>query len=1031
MKNWILPLLVLLSTSQLLSGACDQIIYVDQNVVGFINDGTSWNRAYPDLQTALDEAYSCNDIQEIWVAEGSYSPTVDVSGSTSNSVPQNRTFVIDANIRMYGGFRGDETFISDRIRYAYPTILNGDQAGDDVLVLQPGAPTNSSDNSFNIMRMKNLNNSTIIDGFTFQGGNAISSSSTLSKRLGGAIFNDGRGLNDESSPMILNCIFKHNFALLGGGAIYNFGQGGNANPIVINCDFRYNESSFSGGAVVNAATGSDFAAEQIFENCFFFNNKGSLSGGAVATAIGEDASIDQVYNGCTWRDNESANGSAIFTDAPQGSGIVRIYSSIAWLNELPNFSNTGLDHNIQYSNYNEAPISNTQNNLAVDPEFLFPNQFGINSRLSNGSPLIDMGHPTWPNEINIDRDGVSRNLGARRDMGAYEFLTCPASLAIYVNDDQTSNSPKGNSVDFALRTLDAGLAMACNCNQKPTIFLSKGTYFPFDLYDFISFDIIPRVDQNFTIRCPVDIIGGQPNGSIDIADSNPSVIQGDYLLDDNPNTFGLTYAENAELSMFITPQASSSTIQKITFEGGVTNLSAATNSSNFTGNFNIEIEECKFTNAGRGSFVSSVQVSPNLEDGYQTDFSFRKCEFTDNTGRALRFTPTGDDISLLIDSCAFRNNESPDAQSIVDISNGSNGTAITHMNVRITQTLFELNECNGITGSPLEIGCFATNSCVYDVLIDECDFIENSSRIETGAIALSVNTDSEGQFHVNNCYIEDNSGNLGGGCFIENAELLEVTFTNSVFFENRDRSPTGGGAILAQNSRDLNIYNCSFFENSSFSRGGAIYTSMDCISNIGNSVFWGNRKEAIGGAEEINSIENESASSSITLNNCLIEEPTCSESHMNAFSCSAVIFASDPMIDDAFRPTLGSPLIEAGNNSFFTNNIFDYGGFRPRGTDVLQNYRIVNNAIDIGALEFVKSCFQTSILNPNSGPFPSNNGEIVGAWSAGELITLNPGLIANDPNTLIFDAPTLNIEGEFTFINGGALEVYTAGCNNR
>ena len=139
--------------------------------------------------------------------------------------------------------------------------------------------------------------------------------------------------------------------------------------------------------------------------------------------------------------------------------------------------------------------------------------------------------------------------------------------------------------------------------------------------------------------------------------------------------------------------------------------------------------------------------------------------------------------------------------------------------------------------------------------------------------------------------------------------------TNSVFFENRDRSPTGGGAILAQNSRDLNIYNCSFFENSSFSRGGAIYTSMDCISNIGNSVFWGNRKEAIGGAEEINSIENESASSSITLNNCLIEEPTCSESHMNAFSCSAVIFASDPMIDDAFRPTLGSPLIEAGNLS--------------------------------------------------------------------------------------------------------------------
>ncbi len=1029
MKNSILLLLILISIESL-HGACGSIIYVKHDATGFINNGSSWTNAYIDLQSALDEAEACPDIQEIWVAEGSYSPTVNVSGGASNSVPQNRTFVIDDNIRLYGGFRGDETSISARISYLYPSILNGDQLGDDELLLKPGAPNNSSDNSFNIMRMKNLDSTTIIDGFTFQGGNAVSTSSTFSKKIGGAIFNDGRGTNNESSPLIINCFFKHNYALFGGGAIYNFGQGGNANPIVINCDFRYNESLFSGGAVVNAASGSDFTAAQVFENCFFFNNKGPQSGGAVATAIAEDASIDQVYNGCTWRDNESANGSAVYTDAPQGSGNVRIYSSVAWYNDLPNFSNTDIDYDIQYSNYNEAVANNTTGNMSLQPKFLFASQNGINSRLSSDSPLIDMGHPSWINESAVDRDGISRSLGGRRDIGAYEFLTCPASNNIYVNDDQIFNSPRGSSVDFALRTLDAGLAMACNCDDKPTLFLSKGTYFPFDLYDFNSFDNTPRNQHKVTLRCPVDIIGEQVNGSFDASAPGPSVIQGDFILDDDSNVLGLTYDDNADLSMLITAQASNSSLHSLTFEGGATSVRANNNITNFNGDFNIEMEDCNFTNVGKSGFARSVDISPNLADGFQADFLFKKCNFIGNTGEALSFFPTGDDASLVLDSCVIRDNKVPDSQPVIGISNGLNGAAVTQMNIRITNTLFEENDNNGIIGSLLQIGCFASNSCVYDVLIDQCDFVDNYSRIETGAIALSVNANTEGQFHVNNCYFDSNSGNLGGACYIENAELLDVTFTNSLFYKNRGRSQLGGGAILGQNNSRLNIYNCSFFENISFLNGGAIYASMGSNISISNSVFWDNKIELPGGATAINSVENDSASSPVTLSNCLIEEPSCSESHMNSFACTSMLFAIDPMIDSIFRPTLGSPLIDAGNNNFVSNTTFDFGGLRPLGVDVLQNYRIINNTVDIGAGEFLKSCSGSLILNPNNLPFSNSGGEIRGAWSASDIITLDTGLETNDPNTLIFDTPNLIIKGEYTFSNGGELEVYTGGCVN-
>jgi len=113
MKSCILIILLAILTALSLSAACGNIIYVKHDVYGLNIDGSSWDTAYPDLQSALDKARTCQDIQEIWVAQGSYSPTVNTAGSTSNSVPQNRTFVVDFNIRLYGGFRGDESTLTE------------------------------------------------------------------------------------------------------------------------------------------------------------------------------------------------------------------------------------------------------------------------------------------------------------------------------------------------------------------------------------------------------------------------------------------------------------------------------------------------------------------------------------------------------------------------------------------------------------------------------------------------------------------------------------------------------------------------------------------------------------------------------------------------------------------------------------------------------------------------------------------------------------------------------------------------------
>jgi hypothetical protein len=89
------------------------VIYVDgSKPVG--GNGTSWARAYDDLQAALTRAgKGCGT--EIWVAAGTYKP-----GTAYNS-----TFEIPDGISVYGGFAGNETTLEDRNWKIHKTILSG------------------------------------------------------------------------------------------------------------------------------------------------------------------------------------------------------------------------------------------------------------------------------------------------------------------------------------------------------------------------------------------------------------------------------------------------------------------------------------------------------------------------------------------------------------------------------------------------------------------------------------------------------------------------------------------------------------------------------------------------------------------------------------------------------------------------------------------------------------------------------------------------------------------------------------------
>ena len=87
-------------------------IFVDRDAVGN-NDGSSWADAFTDLSNAMMQAPPGT---EIWVAEGLY------------GLGTNRTdaFECKAGMKIFGGFRGDETSLEQRDWAARVTTLSGE-----------------------------------------------------------------------------------------------------------------------------------------------------------------------------------------------------------------------------------------------------------------------------------------------------------------------------------------------------------------------------------------------------------------------------------------------------------------------------------------------------------------------------------------------------------------------------------------------------------------------------------------------------------------------------------------------------------------------------------------------------------------------------------------------------------------------------------------------------------------------------------------------------------------------------------------
>jgi len=271
------------------TAAHSAVIFVKEGARG---NGTSWIDATGNLQAALSLAKKGD---EIWVSEGIYYP---VHCDYCDHLQRQTAFNIPDGVKLYGGFAGFETSLSQRKWYAHPTTLSGNIGSPD-----------DGDNSFTVVITKNVSNETIVDGFIISDGYADGREEEGSPlRSGGGWYNDGNGQGNRSNPVIRNCVFLNNFATEG-GALFNNGPKGECSPELVNCSFVSNRAVRGGGAIFNNAEQGLFKMKM--KKGKFVNNEAAF-GGAVFTA-GHFGDGTAEFASTHFVNNKAIAGSALFS----------------------------------------------------------------------------------------------------------------------------------------------------------------------------------------------------------------------------------------------------------------------------------------------------------------------------------------------------------------------------------------------------------------------------------------------------------------------------------------------------------------------------------------------------------------------------------------------------------------------------------------------------------------------------------------------------------------------------------------------
>lgn len=424
--------------------------YVKENGPG--SGCTSWADACPSLKTALGKAHG---MDRIWVAAGTYKPA---------GTP--RYFSVTSSNQIYGGFAGNELFVSERDFVANVTVLSGDMNGS-------GVP--DSGDAIHVVYFTGDSNAGRLDGFTVTGGynggyngagvdvyryaKPTLANLTVTGNIAGGS-GGGIGIESYSAPTLASITVSNNSAVNLGGGIASFS---NSSPTMSNIILTNNSSSGTGGGIYLGGSGSlsnsTFTSntattygggialyDQGTVSNATFNANSALYGGAIAVRNGFDRTLENLTivsntvtnaGGGIWINSGTLHTTTLrnltITDnsaTTRGGGIenngsyVYMVNAILWGNSAPTGPNVDQSGSYSWEIYycdiqNGATCATC---IYTDPLLATMGNYGgptLTRAPIPNSPVINTGGDgSWC--AATDQRGVSRPQASRCDMGAVE-----------------------------------------------------------------------------------------------------------------------------------------------------------------------------------------------------------------------------------------------------------------------------------------------------------------------------------------------------------------------------------------------------------------------------------------------------------------------------------------------------------------------------------------------------------------------------------------------------------------------------------
>lgn len=407
MKKIFIPFVFLFYLA--ITGNAQSTFYVDASRPDNSGAGTTWATAKKDLQAAIIAA-SAGD--QVWVKAGTYLPTHDPFGNTSPANNRDKSFTLKEGVKVYGGFAGTETQLSQRNWKLNSTVLSGDL----------GVLNTLTDNAYHVVLSVNLTSAAVLDGFTVTKGyatapwqsavtiggrsidrykgagiyNAHSSTqfSNLTITLNSADCTDqnddawGSGMVcDNSNSSISDCLFSSNSFLAGGNSFGVFGAGlmisggSSSSNIVTRCFFVNNTSG--SGIIAGSQGGALYvnAGAHVFTNCVFYAN--SAQNGAAIGFGGGEFNTSSFVN-CTIANNTSDFAGTAYT----GFSDAAFRNCIFWNNNPTSSSVSG--RNEIFSQETRSQFWPTFTNCIIRDASGSPLSVTntVTSNVLNGNPLF-------------------------------------------------------------------------------------------------------------------------------------------------------------------------------------------------------------------------------------------------------------------------------------------------------------------------------------------------------------------------------------------------------------------------------------------------------------------------------------------------------------------------------------------------------------------------------------------------------------------------------------------------------------------